>query len=418
MPAIWGAYTEPLNRRSSCTTSSTAAIFIQYGDDVPQATIAAAGASTTSTRTARCSRRYPKLGNKIALGAWTTEERDAAERTAPRTSRSARRSTRRRSRRSSTLPVQGPGAVPRRHARARSQLSRPAGVAELVRRGRLKTGCPSGHLGSSPSPGIRLQDPERPLRSPSVAAGGRLQRGRDGRTRVSGARLKKKGARGGTMGSPTPWLRLTRRWRAPSTSLYAHLEWDTPLFRTALAQFDQAVPHADVADGDRRAAPLSRSASIIVACPVRLDDGRRVVFPGYRVQHSSVLGPTKGGIRYDPDVSLGECAALAMWMTWKCALLRLPYGGAKGGVRCDPRALSQRRARAADAPLHLRAAADHRPAGGHPGAGHGDRRADDGLDDGHVLDAARATRCRRSSPASRSRSAARSSGARRPARAS
>src|SRR5207237_8518194 len=64
------------------------------------------------------------------------------------------------------------------------------------------------------------------------------------------------------------------------------------------------------------------------------------VFPGYRVQHSSVLGPTKGGIRYDAEVTLGECAALAMWMTWKCSLLRLPYGGAKGGVRCSPRTLS------------------------------------------------------------------------------
>jgi glutamate dehydrogenase (NAD(P)+) len=73
---------------------------------------------------------------------------------------------------------------------------------------------------------------------------------------------------------------------------------------------------------------------------VKLDDGRRTMFAGYRIQHSSVLGPTKGGIRYDPHVSLGECAALAMWMTWKCALLRLPYGGAKGGIRCDPRALS------------------------------------------------------------------------------
>jgi glutamate dehydrogenase (NAD(P)+) len=72
-----------------------------------------------------------------------------------------------------------------------------------------------------------------------------------------------------------------------------------------------------------------------------MDDGRRVVFPGYRVQHSSITGPTKGGMRYDPEVTLGECAALAMWMTWKCSLLRLPYGGAKGGVRCDPRLLSQ-----------------------------------------------------------------------------
>src|SRR5437016_12411842 len=78
----------------------------------------------------------------------------------------------------------------------------------------------------------------------------------------------------------------------------------------------------------------------MVSCPVHLDDGSYGVFPAYRVQHASDLGPTKGGIRYDPEVSLGECAALAMWMTWKCALLRLPYGGAKGGVRCDPHALS------------------------------------------------------------------------------
>lgn len=78
----------------------------------------------------------------------------------------------------------------------------------------------------------------------------------------------------------------------------------------------------------------------MVSVPVRMDDGSITVFPGYRVQHSSVLGPTKGGVRYDAKVSLGECAALAVWMTWKCALLRLPYGGAKGGVRCSPKALS------------------------------------------------------------------------------
>jgi glutamate dehydrogenase (NAD(P)+) len=120
---------------------------------------------------------------------------------------------------------------------------------------------------------------------------------------------------------------------------FAQLEFDTPLYRTAVAQFDQAVPYSDVSDGvaERLRYP---ERSIIVSCPISLDDGRRVVFPGYRVQHSSVLGPTKGGVRYDTDVSLGECAALAVWMTWKCALLRLPYGGAKGGVRCNPRALS------------------------------------------------------------------------------
>jgi glutamate dehydrogenase (NAD(P)+) len=123
-------------------------------------------------------------------------------------------------------------------------------------------------------------------------------------------------------------------------ALHAPLEWDTPLFRTAIAQFDQAVPHADVSDAVAERLRYPERATI-VSVPVRLDDGRRVVFPGYRVQHSSVLGPTKGGVRYDPAVNLGECAALAVWMTWKCALLRLPYGGAKGGVRCAPREMSQ-----------------------------------------------------------------------------
>jgi glutamate dehydrogenase (NAD(P)+) len=117
------------------------------------------------------------------------------------------------------------------------------------------------------------------------------------------------------------------------------LEWETPLYRTALAQYEQALPHADVEEfvAERLRYP---ERSLVVSVPVRLDSGRWTVFPGYRVQHSTVLGPTKGGVRYDYEVTLGECAALAMWMTWKCALLRLPYGGAKGGVRCNPRELS------------------------------------------------------------------------------
>jgi glutamate dehydrogenase (NAD(P)+) len=73
-----------------------------------------------------------------------------------------------------------------------------------------------------------------------------------------------------------------------------------------------------------------------------MDDGRTEVFCGYRVHHNTVLGPTKGGLRYAPDVNLGEVTALAMLMSWKCALMGLPYGGAKGGVRCDPLALSVR----------------------------------------------------------------------------
>jgi glutamate dehydrogenase (NAD(P)+) len=120
---------------------------------------------------------------------------------------------------------------------------------------------------------------------------------------------------------------------------HAQLEWDTPLFRTALAQFEQAIPYADV--NESIAARLrSPERAVMVAVPIRRDAGHVEVFPAYRVQHSSVLGPTKGGIRFDPHVTLGECAALAVWMTWKCALLRLPYGGAKGGVRCNPRVLT------------------------------------------------------------------------------
>ena len=125
---------------------------------------------------------------------------------------------------------------------------------------------------------------------------------------------------------------------APSGELPPELE--DPLFRQAVGQLDEALEHADVDDaiGHRLRFP---ERALSVSIPVQLDDGSLGVFPGYRVQHSSVLGPTKGGIRYDEAVTLGECAALAMWMTWKCALLRLPYGGAKGGVRCDPRALSK-----------------------------------------------------------------------------
>jgi glutamate dehydrogenase (NAD(P)+) len=127
----------------------------------------------------------------------------------------------------------------------------------------------------------------------------------------------------------------------PEALAQAPLEWDTPLYRMAVSQFEQAVQVAKVPDAIAERLRFPERA-LMVSIPVRMDDGRRVVFPGYRVQHSSILGPTKGGIRYDPEVTLGECAALAMWMTWKCALLRLPYGGAKGGVRCDPRSLSLR----------------------------------------------------------------------------
>jgi glutamate dehydrogenase (NAD(P)+) len=122
-------------------------------------------------------------------------------------------------------------------------------------------------------------------------------------------------------------------------SAQAALEWDAPLWRMALAQLEQGLDHADIPAGvaERLRYP---ERSVVVSVPIHLDSGETKVFPAYRVQHSTVLGPTKGGIRYDPHVTLGECAALAMLMTWKCALLRLPYGGAKGGVRCNPREMS------------------------------------------------------------------------------
>ncbi len=137
-----------------------------------------------------------------------------------------------------------------------------------------------------------------------------------------------------------PLNTLRRMAKIEEAASHTHLEWDTPLFRTSIAQYEQALPYADVSEAVAERLRYPERA-IMVSVPVRLDDGRRVVFAGYRVQHSSVLGPTKGGIRYDQEVSLGECAALAVWMTWKCALLRLPYGGAKGGVRCNPRQMSQ-----------------------------------------------------------------------------
>jgi glutamate dehydrogenase/leucine dehydrogenase len=85
----------------------------------------------------------------------------------------------------------------------------------------------------------------------------------------------------------------------------------------------------------------SPAQQVIVSIPVVMDDGRIEVFEGYRVMHANVLGPGKGGIRYAPDVNLDEVKALAAWMTWKCAVVNVPFGGAKGGVRCDPKSLSQ-----------------------------------------------------------------------------
>lgn len=107
----------------------------------------------------------------------------------------------------------------------------------------------------------------------------------------------------------------------------------------AAAQFDQVADFLDLNDELRERCKWPKRL-ITVTIPVRHDDGSTSVFFGHRVQHHLTRGPVKGGLRYHPEVDLGEVAALAMWMNWKCALMDLPYGGGKGGINCDPRTLS------------------------------------------------------------------------------
>ena len=115
--------------------------------------------------------------------------------------------------------------------------------------------------------------------------------------------------------------------------------YDHPTFRMACQQFDLVADHLQIPESERGRLKFPKR-SMTVSLPIHCDDGSTRVFCGYRVQHHLTLGPTKGGLRYHPDVALGEVAALAMWMSWKCALTGLPYGGAKGGIACDPGKLS------------------------------------------------------------------------------
>lgn len=114
-----------------------------------------------------------------------------------------------------------------------------------------------------------------------------------------------------------------------------------PAYAMATEQFRVIADYLNL-DSNVRQRMLHPKRAIAVTLPIHRDDGRIETFHGYRVQHHLAMGPTKGGVRFHPDVTLGEVAALATWMSWKCALTGLPYGGAKGGVTVNPRDLSSR----------------------------------------------------------------------------
>ena len=116
--------------------------------------------------------------------------------------------------------------------------------------------------------------------------------------------------------------------------------YDDEIFKMACDQFQVIADYLSIDKNDRDRLMYPKRA-VAVTLPVHMDDGSTKTFQGYRVQHHLTLGPTKGGTRFAPSLSMGETAALAMWMSWKCALANLPYGGAKGGVACDVTKLSR-----------------------------------------------------------------------------
>lgn len=114
----------------------------------------------------------------------------------------------------------------------------------------------------------------------------------------------------------------------------------SPIFQMACRQLETVAEVIDLDTGVLHRLSLPKRA-MVVSVPVRMDNGDTEMFIGYRVQHSLTSGPSKGGLRYHPSVDLGEVAALAMWMSWKCGIMNLPFGGAKGGIACDPMHLSE-----------------------------------------------------------------------------
>ena len=172
---------------------------------------------------------------------------------------------------------------------------------------------------------------------------------------------------------------------------HGHLEWETPLYRTALAQFEQALQHADVEDfvAERLRYP---ERSLVVSVPVKLDDGSWTVFPGLPGAALDRARPDQGRHPLRPARDARRVRRAGDVDDLEVRAPAAPVRRRQGRRPLRPAGVVARRAAADDAPLHLRAAADHRPAEGHPRARHGDQRADDGLDDGHLLDADRPRR--------------------------
>ena len=126
---------------------------------------------------------------------------------------------------------------------------------------------------------------------------------------------------------------------AAISDLHTSTEHETNPWDAQQARFDEAARRLELSEGLTKVLSTP-TRELIVHIPVNMDDGRLEVFTGYRVQHSIARGPAKGGVRFAPDVTLDEIRALAAWMTWKCAVVNIPFGGAKGGVICDPKVLS------------------------------------------------------------------------------
>ncbi len=138
------------------------------------------------------------------------------------------------------------------------------------------------------------------------------------------------------MSAPAAVLNGVNQQPRSPASLYEN----SPTFRMACRQLEVVAEQIEIDRGVLERLSLPKRA-LVVSIPVLMEDGRTEGFIGYRVQHSLTSGPSKGGLRYHPSVDLGEVAALAMWMSWKCGIMNLPFGGAKGGIACDPATLTR-----------------------------------------------------------------------------